>query len=65
MQNVTRDTLRKAHWTYVNGILLEGLEQGDTKPFYGYIKSQKQDSKGVSPLRAHGQLHSDAPSKAQ
>ena len=44
---------------------MEGLERGDTKPFYGYVKSQQQDSQGVSPLRAHGQLFSDAASEAR
>ena len=65
LQNETRDALRAAHWKYVNGVLMEGLERGDTKPFYGYVKSQQQDSQGVSPLRAHGQLFSDATSKAR
>ena len=60
-----RDTLRAAHWKYVNGILMEGLERDHTKPFYGYVKSQQQDSQGVSPLCAHGQLYSDAASKAR
>ena len=64
LQNKTGDALRKAHWSYVNGILTDGLEEGKFKPFYGYLKSQKQDSQGVSPLRDHGQLHSDAPTKA-
>ena len=64
-QNETRDTLRTAHWSYVNGILLEGFAQGVTKPFYGCIKAQRQDSQGVSPLRSHGQQYSDAASKAR
>ena len=37
----------------------------NVKPFYGYVKSQQQDSQGVSPLRERGQLFSDAPSKAR
>jgi len=65
LQNETCDVLRAANWKYVNGVLMEGLERGDTKPFYGYVKSQQQDSQGVSPLRAHGQLYSDAASKAR
>jgi hypothetical protein len=64
-QNETRDTLRKSHWDYVNNILVSGLEKGDTKPFWSYIKSQKQDNCGVSALNEKGQLHSDAPSKAR
>ena len=65
LQNKTRDVLRKAHWSYINGILTDGLEEGNFKPFYGYLKSPKQDSQGVSPLLDHGQLHSDAPTKAR
>ena len=65
IQNRTRDELRKAHWSYVNNILSEGLKTGNKKPFYSYLKSQQQDSQGVAPLRKDGQLHSDAPSKAR
>ena len=64
IQNETLNALRRAHWSYVNGILAEGLAQGDMKPFHGYIKSQHQDNQGVSPLRERGQLYSDAHSKA-
>ena len=66
-QNKTRDACKDAHWKYVNGILKDGLEQGNNKPFYQYVKSQQQDSQGVAPLRekTSGQLHSDAPSKAR
>ena len=49
IQNETRDALRQAHWAYVNSILVDGLERGDVKPLYGYVKSQQQDSRGVSP----------------
>ena len=51
IQNETCNALRKANWSYVNGILSEGLEQDDMKAFYGYIRSQHQDNQGVSPLR--------------
>ncbi len=64
-QNMTRDSLKRAHWSYVKGILSEGLEHGDLKPFYRYVKSQQQDNQGVSPLHDRGQLYSDTPSKAR
>jgi len=38
-QNETWNALKKSHWSYVNGILSDSLENGDTKPFYRYIKS--------------------------
>ena len=65
LQNQTRDALRKAHWSHVNGILQEGLDKGDNKSFWKYVKAQKQDSQGVAPLRQDGSLHSDAKSKAK
>ncbi len=64
IQNEVRSALNKAHWSHLNSILTEGLELGDNKPFWSYIKSQRQDTQGVSPLRKRGQLHSDAPTKA-
>ena len=65
LQNETRDALRKAHWSHVNGILQDGLEKGDNKNFWKYVKAQKQDSLGVSPLRQGSKLYSDAKSKAK
>ena len=65
LQNTTRNTLRKAHWNYVNGILQEGLDSGDTKKFWRYIKAQQQDGNGVAPLRTGTSLHTDAASKAK
>ena len=63
-QEATRTTLRKAHWEYVNSILLEDLDNGN-KSFWSYIKAQKQDNVGVSPLSMGWQLLSDSKSKAQ
>ena len=65
LQNSTRNALRKAHWNYVNGILQEGLDAGDTKKFWRYIKAQQQDGNGVAPLRTGTSLHTDATSKAK
>ena len=36
IQNESRDALNTAHWTYVNNMLLKGLEGGDNKQFYQY-----------------------------
>ena len=63
IQNKVRSAHNKAHWSHLNRILAERLELGN-KPFWSYIKSQRQDTQGVSPLRKRGQLHSDAPTKA-
>ena len=63
-----RDTLkavRRARWSYVNDILQLSLDSGDSKPFWKYIKSQRQDSVGVSPLKSGGRLFSDSLDKAE
>ena len=64
-QEATGTALRKAHWEYVNSILLDDLDNGNKKSFWSYIKAQKQDNVGVSPLRKGRQLLSDSKSKAQ
>jgi len=55
----------KAHWTYVNGILLEGLENNGTKPFWSYIKARKQDNIGVALLKKNGVLINNSKDKAE
>ena len=49
IQNRTRDPLRAAHWDYVNQMLKKGLDEGDNKQFWNYLKAQRQDSQGVAP----------------
>ena len=63
LHTATRAALKRSHWGYINGILQTGLEAGDTKPFWRYCKSQKQDSTGVSALKQGGQLYSDRKKK--
>ena len=58
-------TLRKARWNYINNILSDTIETGNTKPFWRYVKSQKQERCGVSPLKQNGVLHSDSSVKAR
>ena len=42
----------------------DALEEGNTKPFWKYIKSKRQDSSGISPLLGDGKLHSDSQDQA-
>ena len=63
LHTATRAALKRSHWGYINGILQTGLESGDTKPFWKYCKSQKQDNAGVSALKQGGQLYSDRKKK--
>ena len=60
----TVQAIRRSHWRYVNSVLLEGLESNDPKPFWHYIKSQRQDAFGISPVKLNGTLHSDPREKA-
>jgi len=46
-------------------LLSRGLEEGDQKPFWRYVRSQRQDHQGVSPLRSGAQLLSDAAANAE
>ena len=57
--------LRTAGWNYINNILSDTIETGNTKPFWRYVKSQKQERCGVSPLKQNGVLHSDSSVKAR
>ena len=62
-QTSTSKALRKAKWDYINGILQESLNEGNSKPFWLYIYSQKNDSKGVAPLKEDGSLFTDSRTK--
>ena len=61
----TQRNLRRARWSFINDKLLTSLETRNSKPFWRYIKSQRQDRCGVSPLLHDGQLHSDSRRKAE
>ena len=56
--------LREAQWQYINNILVTGLEENDTRPFWKYVKSQKQEQFGVAPLLKNGVMHNDSKQKA-
>ena len=45
--------------------ILTSLETQNSKPLWRYIKSQRQNRCGVSPLLHDGQLHSDSRRKAE
>ena len=57
-----RDTLkaiRRQRWKHINNVLQVGLEQSDPKPFWRYVRAQRQDFSGVSPLLQKGKLITD------
>ncbi len=57
--------LRQARWNYINNVLLESLKTNDTKPFWRYVKSKRQERVGIAPLCSGGTLMTDAKDKAQ
>ena len=42
-----------AERVYVNGILHNGLESNNNKPFWKYVKSQKRETVGISALKSN------------
>ena len=52
--------LRGAERVYVNDILQNGLESGNNKPFWKYVKSQKQETFGLSALKSNGNMITDS-----
>ena len=44
IQQMVKRELRDVERVYVNGILQNGLESGNNKPFWKYVKSQKQEN---------------------
>ena len=56
IEQMVKHELRHAERVYVNGILQNGLESGNNKPFWKYVKSQKQESFGISALKSNGNV---------
>ena len=59
--------VRQAHWSYVNNVLESALEEGNSKPFWKYIKSKRTDYIGIVGIKKNGihVLHQDSKSKAE
>ena len=53
IEQMVKRELRDAERVYVNGILQNGLESGNNKPFWKYVKSQKQESFCISALKSN------------
>ena len=49
--------LKNSRENYINNIIKGSLEKNDTKPFWRYIKSQKNDNCGVAPLKSKQNLN--------
>ena len=57
-------TKKNAKSDYIDKNIIEGLENNSTKPFWHYIKSKRQDSCGIAPLKKGTKLISDSKGKA-
>ena len=49
----------------MNGILQNGLQSGNNKPVWKYVKSQKQKTFGMSALKSNSNVITDSLSKAE
>ena len=56
IQKVCRKEFRDAENNYINSTINKGLEENNSKPFWRYIKSKKNDNVGVAPLKEKGKL---------
>ena len=65
IEQMVKCELRDVERVYVNGILQNGLESGNNKPFWKYVKSQKQETFGISALKSNGNVITDSLSKAE
>ena len=65
IEQMVNHELRDAERVYVNGILQNGIESGNNKPFWKYVKSQKQETFGISALKSNGNVITDSLSKSE
>ena len=63
IEQMVKRELRDADRVYVNGIPQNGLESGNNKAFLKYVKSQKQETFGISALKSNGNVITDSLSK--
>ena len=61
----TTKALNKARIDYINGILQAGLDKGNSKPFWHYIFSQRNDRGSVAALKEDGKVHTGGQKKAE
>ena len=64
-EQMIKRELRDAERVYVNGILQNGIESGINKLCWKYVKSQKQETSGISSLKSNGNVITDSLSKAE
>ena len=65
IEQMVKRELRDGERVYVNDILQNGLELGNNKPFWKYVKSPKQETFGISALKSNGKVITESLSKAE
>ena len=58
-QKHVQSKLTEGRWDYINRFLQIGLETGNKKPFWKYLRAQKQEDFGISALKSNGTLFTD------
>jgi hypothetical protein len=64
-QKECRRAMRKAEQQYINNTIEQGLKENNSKPFWRYVKSRRQDNTGVAPLKDGPSLVSDSLEKSK
>ena len=62
-QKSFQSELKKARWQYINNSLCTSLDEGNHKPFWKYIRSQREDNVGVAPLKEDSRLQASHEAK--
>ena len=57
--------VKKAKNDYINNEVLGGLEGGNTKPFFRFVKTLRNDNLGLAPLKSGTNLVTDSQQKAK
>ena len=64
-QKTVNEAQTDAHWNYVNNILQNSLEEKNSKPFWKYIKSKRNETFGIPSLESNNKMYSDSQSKSE
>ena len=64
-QKVVQAKLTEGRWDYINRFLQIGLETGNKKPFWKYLRVQKQEDFGISALKSNGRIFTDRKSTSE
>ena len=57
-QRQCKKAFKDAEVNHINDVINEGLQNKNSKPFWKYVKSRKQDNIGISPLKKNSGLYS-------